>query len=79
MSHNFKAYASEQDYILPPSLLDLLPEDELAWFVIDGSIGGNALIVVNLPKKFPSRRETNRIFARGSLNYEEWTVIFGLP
>src|SRR3989338_2344450 len=35
MSHNFKSYASEQDYILPPSILDWLPEDELAWFVMD--------------------------------------------
>ena len=52
MSHNFKSYASEQDYILPPSILDWLPEDELAWFV-DGGIGGNALIAVNMLKKFP--------------------------
>lgn len=32
MGINFKPSNRDQDYILPSSLKDWLPEDELAWF-----------------------------------------------
>ena len=35
MAPNFIACDREQDFLLPPSLRDWLPEDHLAWFVID--------------------------------------------
>ena len=35
MSTRYKAYNREQQYLLPPSLQDWLPEDHLAWFIID--------------------------------------------
>ena len=35
MAFIFLAVEREQDYLLPPSLVDWLPEDHLAWFVID--------------------------------------------
>ena len=35
MAQNFVACDREQELLLPPSLRDWLPEDHLAWFVID--------------------------------------------
>lgn len=35
MAYNFIACNREQDYLLPPSLKEWLPEKDLAWFVID--------------------------------------------
>ena len=35
MAPNFIACDREQEFLLPPSLRDWLPEDHLAWFVID--------------------------------------------
>lgn len=35
MSWNFVACDREQQYLMPPSLTDWLPEDHLAWFVLD--------------------------------------------
>jgi transposase len=35
MAPNFIGCDREQDFLLPPSLRDWLPEDHLAWFVID--------------------------------------------
>jgi transposase len=35
MPQNFLACEREQELLLPPSLLEWLPEDHLAWFVID--------------------------------------------
>ena len=35
MAQNFIACGREQELLLPPSLREWLPEDHLAWFVID--------------------------------------------
>jgi transposase len=35
MPYNFIKCNREQPYLLPPSLRDWLPEDHLAWFVLD--------------------------------------------
>ena len=35
MAHNFIACDREQDFLMPPSLREWLPEDHLAWFVLD--------------------------------------------
>ena len=35
MAQNFLAYDREQSYLLPPSVRDWLPDDHLAWFVIE--------------------------------------------
>ena len=35
MPQNFLACDREQELLLPPSLREWLPEDHLAWFVID--------------------------------------------
>lgn len=35
MAYNFVAADRDQVYLLPPSLADWLPEDHLAWFVLD--------------------------------------------
>jgi transposase len=35
MAHNFIACDREQAFLLPPSLREWLPEDHLAWFVIE--------------------------------------------
>ncbi len=35
MAQNFIDCDREQTFLLPPSLRDWLPEDHLAWFVID--------------------------------------------
>jgi transposase len=39
MPQNFLACDREQELLLPPSLRDWLPEDHLAWFVIDAVAG----------------------------------------
>jgi hypothetical protein len=35
MAQNFIACDREQELLLPPSLSEWLPEDHLAWFVLD--------------------------------------------
>jgi transposase len=35
MGYNFKPVERDQQYLLPPSIRDWLPEDDLAWFVLD--------------------------------------------
>ena len=35
MGKNYRAYLPEQDFLLPPSLRDWLPEGHLAYFVSD--------------------------------------------
>jgi transposase len=35
MGYNFRPVEREQQYLLPPSLLDWLPPDDLVWFVLD--------------------------------------------
>ena len=35
MAYNFRPVNRDQLYLLPPSLRDWLPEDHLAWFLID--------------------------------------------
>lgn len=35
MAHNFIPCDRDQSYLMPPSLRDWLPEDHLAWFVLD--------------------------------------------
>ena len=35
MAQNFIACDREQELLLPPSLREWLPEDHLAWFVLD--------------------------------------------
>jgi transposase len=35
MAYNFLPCDRNQTYLLPPSLTDWLPEDHLAWFVLD--------------------------------------------
>jgi hypothetical protein len=35
MAYNFVIPERDQLYLLPPSLSDWLPEDHLAWFVLD--------------------------------------------
>ena len=35
MAQNFIACDREQELLLPPSLRDWLPDDHLAWFVLD--------------------------------------------
>ena len=35
MAQNFLACDREQSFLLPPDLRDWLPEDHLAWFVVD--------------------------------------------
>ena len=39
MAQNFIACDREQELLLPPSLREWLPEDHLAWFVIDAVDG----------------------------------------
>ena len=36
MPRNFRRYEPDQSFLLPPSLLDWLPEDHLAFFISDG-------------------------------------------
>ena len=36
MAQNFIACDREQPFLLPPDVREWLPEDHLAWFVIDG-------------------------------------------
>lgn len=44
MAYNFFAYNREQQYLMPPSLKEWVPEGDLAWFVLDAvkqmDIGG---------------------------------------
>lgn len=35
MGYNFIECNREQDYLLPPSLKEWLPEGDLAWFILD--------------------------------------------
>lgn len=35
MGYNFRPVERDQQYLLPPSIRDWLPEDHLAWFVLD--------------------------------------------
>ena len=35
MAYNFLTPERDQLYLLPPSMADWLPEDHLAWFVLD--------------------------------------------
>lgn len=35
MAYNFLAVERDQIYLMPPSVADWLPEDHLAWFVLD--------------------------------------------
>ncbi|MGH2467588.1 MAG: transposase [Candidatus Limnocylindrales bacterium] len=35
MGYNFRAVERDQAYLMPPSLRDWLPDDHLAWFVLD--------------------------------------------
>jgi transposase len=35
VGYNFRPVERDQQYLLPPSLRDWLPEDDLAWFVLD--------------------------------------------
>jgi len=35
MAHNFIECDREQAFLMPPSLREWLPEDHLAWFVVD--------------------------------------------
>ncbi|GJQ60294.1 MAG: hypothetical protein SCALA701_30950 [Candidatus Scalindua sp.] len=35
MSYNFIECNREQQYLLPPSLMDWLPGGDLAWFILD--------------------------------------------
>jgi hypothetical protein len=35
MSQNFIACGRDQELLLPPSLREWLPEDDLAWFVLE--------------------------------------------
>ena len=40
MAQNFIACDREQELLLPPSLREWLPEEHLAWFVLD-AVGGD--------------------------------------
>ncbi len=54
MAYNFRILDRDQMYLMPPRLKEWLPEDDLAWFVMD------AVSQVDL-KKFHSRyREDGR-------------------
>ena len=35
MNKRFRACSLDQEFLLPPSLQDWLPEDHLAWFIAD--------------------------------------------
>src|SRR6195952_3105427 len=50
MAQNFIACGREQELLLPPSLRDWLPEDHLAWFVLD------AVAAMNLEAIFGAYR-----------------------
>jgi hypothetical protein len=51
MAQNFIACDREQELLLPPSLREWLPEDHLAWFVLD------AVDAMNLKAFFVGYRE----------------------
>jgi hypothetical protein len=49
VAQNFLSCDRDQELLLPPSLWEWLPEDHLAWFVLDAVdrvAGGSALIKV---------------------------------
>ena len=35
MSKSYQPWTQDQGYLLPPSLRDWLPEDHLAWFILE--------------------------------------------
>ena len=35
MNKSYHPWTQDQAYLLPPSLRDWLPEDHLAWFILD--------------------------------------------
>jgi hypothetical protein len=47
MGKIYRAYLPEQDFLLPPSLRDWLPEDHLAYFVSD--VGQMVTQAINTP------------------------------
>lgn len=51
MPQNFLACDREQSFLLPPDVRDWLPEDHLAWFVID------AVEAMNLDRFYGAYRE----------------------
>jgi transposase len=51
MAHNFLACDREQPFLLPPDVREWLPENHLAWFVID------AVGVMNLERFYAAYRE----------------------
>lgn len=48
MPQNFIECDREQVFFLPPSLRDWLPEDHLAWFVIDAVAGMDLAVLCGL-------------------------------
>src|ERR671927_335588 len=54
MAQNFIAFDREQPFLLPPDVREWLPEDHLAWFVID------AVGVMNLERFYAAYREDGR-------------------
>ena len=63
MAQNFIACDREQELLLPPSLREWLPEDHLAWFVIDavdGAGSGRVLRGLSRERAGSARRTTRR-------------------
>src|ERR671927_600725 len=65
MAQNFIAFDREQPFLLPPDVREWLPEDHLAWFVID------AVGVMNLERFYAAYREDGR----GRAAYEPSTMV----
>ena len=51
MPQNFLACDREQSFLLPPDVREWLPEDHLAWFVVD------AVAVMNLERFYAVYRD----------------------
>ena len=60
MAQNFLVCDREQDLLLPPSLREWLPDDHLAWFVLD------AVEVIDLRVFYADYREDGWVGQRTS-------------
>ena len=62
MAQNFIACDREQPFLLPPDVRDWLPEDHLAWFVIDavGVMGLGAFYAAYRQDGHVARRTSRR-------------------
>jgi len=53
MAQNFIECDREQAFLMPPSLREWLPEDHLAWFVLDAVAEMDLRVLRRLPRRWP--------------------------